>query len=280
MAKTPRLPALLVTGSTGRLGGLLQAVWAKWPEAPIRPIYAARADASDCQLHGDGPLPDLPRCDMVIALWGDTTGTATGPASNAALAHRSRAVAQACGATRVLHFSSAAVYGPGTQMSENAPPAPINPYGQSKLLMETAVAGFAEDDMRHCCLRLANTVGADSLAPALCAHGPVTLDRFADGHGPQRSYIAPGDLAHVLAALALLPETALPATLNIAAPEPVAMADLAYAAGQEIRWRTAPPSATQTVSLDTSALHALLPGLSLRRSAADMIADWHSLKGA
>ena len=283
MTKTPQSPRILVTGANGRLGRLLRAVWVKRAEAPL---FAARQAPCDIHLDADHlPLPDLPACDTVVALWGVTSGDDAALARNIALADHSRAVARACGARRVLHLSSAAIYGPGADLTEDqfpANPVSLNAYGRSKWQMEQRIATFDDPGLTHCCLRLANVVGADSLAPALTAppDHPVTLDRFADGRGPMRSYICPGDVVGVLDALAQLPPGGLPAAINIAAPDPVGMADLARAAGRDVVWRDAPAGAVQTVSLSTGRLTALLPGLTLRTSAPDMINDWTHAKGA
>lgn len=277
VTETPQKPRILVTGANGRLGGLLRNAWAGQTGLPFRQVFAARRGPADIRL-GDGAA-SLPACETVVALWGRTSGSSLELAQNADLAEAARSLARQCGAHRVIHFSSAAVYGPGQSMDETRPPAPVNAYGLAKLAMEDRIAQFPADDITHCCLRLANVVGADSLAPALAGPGPVTLDRFENGHGPLRSYICPGDLAAVLAALCALPPTSLPAVLNVAAPEPVGMDDLARAAGRDIHWRAPPASAVRTVTLNTARLAALLPGLALRKSAPEMIADWRRCRG-
>ena len=270
---------MLVTGATGRLGPLLRTAFARGVADPVTPVFAARKLPADLLLDDDDTPPDLPTCKTVLALWGQTTGDASHLAQNTQLAHRSRALAIACGARRVLHLSSAAIYGPGADMDEAHIPAPDGAYGQAKLEMENTVAGFTTDCARHTCLRLANVVGADSLSPALRSDAPVGLDRFPDGTGPLRSYISPGDLARVINALAQLPPDDLPDLLNVAAPAPISMQALALAAGKDILWQTAPDRATQAVTLSTKRLASLLPGLILHTTAAQMIADWHSLRG-
>lgn len=277
MMQSHHTETVLVTGANGRLGRFLRRAWAGAPPGGLRPLYMARSGPAELRWPpGDAPLP---RCGTVIALWGCTPGGGGDLTANAALADAARELALRCRALRVIHMSSAAVYGPGEALGEARPPAPATAYGRAKLEMEGRVAGFVGDGPVHCCLRLANVVGADSLAPALRA-GPVHLDRFADGHGPQRSCIAPGDLAAVLAALATLPAESLPATLNIAAPRPVSMAGLARAAGQDIRWRPAPAGTVQRVTLATSRARALLPKIAYRMTAAAMVGDWQALEAA
>ena len=165
-------------------------------------------------------------------------------------------------------------------MSETHDLAPLNRYASSKYLMEEAVQGFLDDHAVHCCLRLANVVGADSLAPGLSQDHPIRLDRFKNGSGPVRSYIAPNHLLRILVGLAGLPPDSIPPVLNVAAIDPVGMEDLARACHKQIEWCPAPATATQEVSLDTQALSILLPDLDLQCSADEMIADWNSVRRA
>ncbi len=269
-----RKGVIIATGAQGRLGRLICGLL----KSQRTVIATARRPPADLILQGDGPLPALPRCHAVLALWGGTSNDPAKARENIALAHRSRAVAEASGARLVIHLSSAAVYGPGLDLRETDALHPLGGYGRAKAQMEREIAGFDSDQARHVCLRLANVVGADSLAPALLGEGPVRLDRFPDGRGPLRSYIAPGDLARIVLALTdLAPET-LPAVINVAAPLPVSMAALARAAGHDITWVPAPQTAVQEVGLNTERLQALLPAQHLHRTAPDMIADWRHLR--
>lgn len=271
-------PCCLLTGANGRLGRLLRRAWPR--AGACRPIWLSRHPPSDLCWSPEAALPECPPCGAVIALWGQTTGDATELAQNVALVAQGVRLAHACGAGRVLHLSTAAIYGPGRDMHEPRSPAPINAYGVSKLEMEQAIANLPRDGLHHVTLRLANVVGADSLAPALAdPAGGVTLDRFADGRGPRRSYVAPGDLARVLAGLACLPEGDLPGILNVAAPDPVAMEDLARAAGCRVSWRTAPPGAQAEVSLNTDRLSRLLPGALRHVTPNQMVQDWQRARG-
>lgn len=254
---------------------MLRAVWAAAPPDDLDLWYQSRGDLTEgnaiCWSPGDDPAK-LPKCRTVVALWGQTGADTRALNDNITLAHHARTVALACGATRLLHLSSAAVYGPTQNARETTPLAPINPYGQSKCAMEEVVAGFQDAELHHCCLRLANVVGADSLAAGLLGNAPVTLDRFADGAGPHRSYIGALDLAAVLTALARSPAETLPAVLNLAAHEPIAMQDLIAAVGKRITWREAPETAVQEVTLDTTALQRLLPDLTPETDPTTLIA--------
>lgn len=267
----------LVTGANSRLGRFLQVAWAA--ERGLAPLWCARRPPADIVWGPGRELPEVPRCAAVVALWGRTAGEAWILAQNTDLARAAHRLARHCGAGRVIHLSSAAIYGPGTMMSETGHADPANAYGAAKLEMERTIADLPRDGLRHVILRVANVVGADSLSVALRdSHHPVTLDRFADGAGPQRSYVAPGDLARVIAALLHLPTQDLPDVLNVAAPAPVAMADLARAAGHRVVWRAAPVTAQPCVSLDTARLERLLPGVVRSIAPAQMIADWHRLE--
>jgi len=226
----------LVTGANSRLGRFLQAAWRSDPA--VTPVWCARRAPADVVWAPGQALPELPACATVIALWGPTVGDARTLAQNSELARAAQTLARGCGARRVIHLSSAAIYGPGIRLREIDDPAPANAYGAAKLDMERTIGDLPRDGLRHVILRLANVVGADSLAAALRDRTrPVTLDRFADGTGPHRSYVAPGDLARIFAALMDLPAGQLPDILNIAATHPVAMSDLVRAAGQEPVWR-------------------------------------------
>ena len=279
MTKTPHFPRILITGSNGRLGRLLRgaSLAAKPPLAQV--LFAARSGNSDIPAFDAMSIPnDLPAADMVVGLWGVTSGSRDELAQNTDLVSATNTLARLTGASRVIHMSSAGVYGPGTDLSEQSPTKPASDYGHAKLLMEANVAQQEAEEAYHCCLRLANVVGADSLAPALRANNsqPVTLTRFQDGHGPRRSYVSPGHLLEILYALALLPADQLPALLNVSASGPVEMEALARAAGKDIAWKSCTSDDHQHVTLSTHRLAALLPGVRLHKSAQDMIHDWQA----
>ena len=271
---------VLVFGAGGRLGTLLRRAWARNPPQGIAPLYYARngTRSAPSDFQWENPTAPLPAADAIIALWGVTSGNDAELAHNTHLARTSLEAARKSGARLVLHFSSSAVYGPAQNASESSPTNPANAYGRAKLLMEQAIANFPDEGLTHCCLRLANVVGADSLAPALSGTAPVTFDRFSDGRGPMRSYMAMGHLARVLAALCTTPRQSLPAILNVASPKPVEMQALAEAAGKPILWQPAPDTAIQRVTIDASQLAHLLPKIDPLTTARDMITDWQQLE--
>ncbi len=272
---------MLITGSGGRLGRLLYAARAQGVAADAEVVFQSRNAGRDVQWQPKEPIARLPECDAVVALWGATVGKAEELAVNATLVETSRQVARGLGARAVFHLSSAAIYGPGARLTEAADIAPLTPYGAAKATMERSVRCVGSGPgAADCILRLANVVGADSLAVALAGNAPVTLDRFADGHGPMRSYIGASDLLRVLCGLAHADIKTLPNALNIAAPGPVAMQDLARAAGKEVVWRPAPAEAVQEVSLDTKRMQALLPEIRPTADAKALVADLNALKDA
>lgn len=273
--KSVRVPVLnssnsqiIVTGANGQVGRLvLRAL--DLMDAP-RPVTLSRRSCADIVWIPDtGPCPPLPASDSVLALWGVTSGNDAALARNSDLARGARRIALAAGASRVIHLSSAAVYGAGLDLRESDAARPVSAYGRAKLAMERTIAGFPRrEGLSHCCLRIANVLGADSLTPALASGAPVTLDRFADGHGPLRSYISPAALAQVLLALTRLPVGHLPSCLNVASAPPLRMETLVRAAERQVAWRPAPDDALAAVTLDISALSALLPALPPDRDVA------------
>ena len=162
-------------------------------------------------------------------------------------------------------------------MTESAPLKPINPYGQAKCDMEAAVLSEA-GPCAETCVRLANVVGADSLAGPLCGLADICLDQFSDGHGPRRSYIGAVDLLRVFVGLVQRPADLLPSSLNVAAPGSIAMEDLATAAERPFHWTTAPDTAVQEVSMDVSRMRQLLPELKLSSDAKTLIAQMQQLE--
>lgn len=82
-----------------------------------------------------------------------------------------------CGVLKLVFSSTAAVYGnPVTDLiGEDHPRTPVNPYGQSKLMVETMLADYAAAyDMRSVSLRYFNAAGADEEGDIGEAHDPET----------------------------------------------------------------------------------------------------------
>lgn len=281
---------LLVLGSGGQIGSLLRRQW-----RDRRDVVWQSRNRHDTHVLDWHPRDDLtaltdrlPRARAVVALWGVVTGPADALAGNTALALRAIRIAQATGADRVLHCSSAAVYRPGPiPLSETDETAPVSPYGQAKLRMEKAILAAGTDadiPARNCIMRIGNVIGADSLSLAMAqarrSGTPVALDRFADGHGPARSFLSPGDLARILACLADCPLSDLPALVNVAAHAATRMSDIVSCAGLDLVWRTAPETAVPLVALNTTRLTGL-PGAPVTSPAPEhLLSDWPLLKDA
>lgn len=224
----------------------------------IVPVYRSDQGSKDgvCWAPGDNPEV-LPTVDGILALWGITSGDPRMLGLNAKLATEAMALGTVLGVSRVIHCSSAAVY-PASQtpLLEEQELHPPSPYGQSKLAMEQAVVGWQPGQgPEPVCLRIGNVAGADSLFGNLRPGGQAVLDRFDDGHGPERSYLAPDDLVRVL--VAVMSAAKVPPVLNAAAPVPTPMEHIARAIGCDVCWKDAPETALRRVWLDTTRLQKI-----------------------
>ena len=283
MAKNKRKRQVLVLGAGGKVGRMLARAWQKHPSDWWLPIYQTGGApfGSAIEWHPEDAPDLLPGVDAILALWGVTNSRAGDLADNTRLALRALELAGQLGAQRVLLCSSSAVYARSDKKhtERDAPAAPPTAYGQAKLNMERAVADWAArnpDGPEICILRMANVVGAESLFAALASGAPVTLDRFADGTGPARSYLTIGDLSRFVLALLDYPAPDLPPLLNVAGDHAIAMADLARAAGADIVWKAAPDKAVQRVELDTGQLSKIAGPSHSSHDADRAIADWRS----
>lgn len=275
--------ALLIGGS-GRVGRMVLKAWrdgcGPYRDEPAQ--YRARhpdmrdSDLTWDALAGTKPLRDWIalhgpiRCLVVLA--GVTPATGGEMDANVNIAAAYMQAARRLGIARVLLASSSAVYGVGRgcPMSEDDPCHPNSFYGAYKLMMEDHARRHLDEGLEVCCLRIGNVVGADALP---LGAEPLTIDCYADGRGPERSYIGPASLAHVLGQLAHHAGR-LPFVLNVAAPQPVHMDALAEAAG--LPWRPAPaPGYTpQRIVLDCSRLAALVDLRPDAGTAQRLIAEW------
>ena len=278
-------PTWLITGTSGRVGRMLMNAWRAAPPSArlLRQLRAESADrSSPTEVIWDpvaGPLPAaLPPIDCLIAYAGITPAYGADLGLNAALADATLRAAADAGIPRVLVTSSSSVYGvpeDGMAADEETPLRPVNAYGSSKAAMEEVCARWSDRGLEICCLRIGNVAGADALLlNGMAAQGaPLRIDQFADGSGPLRSYIGPATLARVTASLAARPGP-LPFAVNIGSPVPVAMADLADAAGFPWNWQIAPPTAHQKITLDTSLLQSIFSFEEGESSPAEMARQW------
>lgn len=276
MAPSPQNMKVLVLGASGKLGKMLRAVWAEQRSPLVDLVYCARQSpkrAGDVQWSPGDRTDHLPCVDAIVALWGAVPGSGHSLDSNSTLARSAIELASSLGATRVLHCSSAAVYHPnGAPLREEDDVEPPTDYGKSKRSMERLIEQLSQEPgaPSMVSMRIANVAGADSLFANMKPGGSLRLDRFADGQGPLRSYVAPDDLARAIVALVLAKDIAGP--VNIAAPAVTAMHDLALAVGCRVAWQDAPPQAIASVSLNTSKLARILP-LSDRSSDASYLVN-------
>ena len=258
----------LILGATGKVGQALAKVWPDdaglWQHRPgtAPPVIAKFPGQSfEWDILGATP-PPLPRgLTGMVVLAGVTDGTDKALERNTDLALTAIKAAQAAGIPRILVASTQAVYGTENLLVNEASSCkPTAAYGKAKRAMEIALTGLPGVT----CLRLGNVAGSDSLFRA-AQDGPVTLDRFANGHGPHRSYIGPETLAHVLTRL-LDPALTLPPVLNVASPGLVGMDAILRAAQVPFATRAAPAYALEALEMDVSKLlgFAPLPQVSAR----------------
>lgn len=303
---------LVVLGAGGRIGGLLRALWQlpetadqggdglRWQLRRATTVAGRAAENRRAgQVHILDPLADpdglvaLSRgAATVLCLAGPVPGGTSGQPDQPMSLHGDLAcaairAAAAGGVGRVLLASSAAVYGaPGlaAPFCETDALRPLIPYGRAKAEMEERARQLGQQlGVQVCALRIGNIAGFDA-----CLGGwrpGFTLDRFADGSTPRRSYIGVLTLARVLAVLAGAGD--LPEAVNIAQPGLVAMGDLLRAADLPHDLRAAPETALARVELDVSVLKdllrgagaggdPLLPALLPPVVAQDLVAQWRT----
>ena len=268
----------LVVGASGRVGRLLARAWALVGQAPTLQHRggALATDLPQVEWHPlSAALLEPGRYRAMIVLAGAVRGDL---ALNAQLAQACCAAAVQAGIGQVLLASSSAVYGVngGQACCEDTPTHPVNDYGRAKLESEAVAARWRARGLAITALRIGNVAGADALLGGMQPGEATKIDCFADGKGPERSYIGPITLADVL-------DTLLgqdpPPILNIGGPNPVAMADLAQAAGADWRYQPAPVTAYQRITLDCSLLAKHFNFTENQSDAAAMVAEWSASKG-
>lgn len=281
---------IICVGASGRVGRMVAAVWKSDNDPMDRIVLQSRdydADTNKALLRWDPMTGSDALCDWVeqhgslqamIVLAGVTPGQGQDLTLNSDIATACATAAAAARIPRVLVASSSAVYGAGdgTPFNEASMCQPVNAYGEAKIAMERACRALETPALEICCMRIGNVAGADALllnVVRMASKVPVTIDTFADGRGPVRSYIGPKSLARVLATLATQ-DTNLPPILNIAAPEPISMDALAQAAGK--RWAARPVQmpAQQSITLDTELLSKSYGFVPNESCPSQMILQW------
>ena len=197
--------------------------------------------------------------------------------------------ADAAGVQRFFYASTAGVYGvqddDAAPWREDAALRPVNDYARSKAMGEEALQTLAAQfEMSITCLRYATTGGSDLLVRnALLAtpEAPLTLDRFADGSSPERSYLGPQELAEIHRALLGRRVKPLPSVVNIAPRGAVQMHQLLDVLpdvfGRPVDWTTRPagPNAIKRSVLACDVLETVL-GHSLAHTTPQGLA--HQIK--
>ncbi len=204
-------------------------------------------------------------------------------------------------------------YGPpqNSPLGGGAPPAPINPYGFSKLVIERAFADYQRAyGLKWCALRYFNAAGADPDGEIGEAHDPEThvlplAIRAALGHGGAfrlfgedyptpdgtcvRDYVHVADLADAhVAALDYLAGGGAPAAFNLGSGEGASvrqiLAAIGRAVGRDVPLQTAPrrPGDPPALVADPARAMAAL-GWRPRLSGLDDIVRtavaWHRREG-
>jgi len=268
----------LVLGANGRIGQALQVF------APQGMCWQARGLCTQAQQapedwHICAPLKErgaLKRaafgCDQILCLAGVVPGRGKDVQDNKALALAAVEAAAEAGCRRVLLTSSAAVYGAASGLlCEDQALTPLHPYGQAKAEMEQAAQARGQDlGVEVCSLRIGNVAGFDAI---LGGWKPgFSLDHFADGQSPQRSYIGVKTLAETLQQILACSD--LPTALNLAQPGAMAMADLLRAADLPFESKPAPKSAIFDVAFDLSTLERCLGRAVPMADAKTLVAEW------
>ena len=187
---------------------------------------------------------------------------------NVTSALRARRLVASAGGRRFLYASTGSVYAPAfTANRESDPVDRASAYPLSKIHAEEALA-LAPGEVDVSVLRLFGIFGAGQharLFPRLCeairAGGPVDLfpaAAEAEDRGLRLSLCHVDDAAEVI--IALLPILGLP-RVNVAAPNPTTMYDLAVEIGRNLgctpQFRHALPARTCDLLADTSLLTGL-----------------------
>lgn len=272
-----RLPDVLITGATGRIGALLRKAWSIRPPLAFRPVWCSRTDEgrSDWVFWdmGGDELPKLDPAPQAILHLARSTGMDPDGGRDIHMAGQAQRLARLHDIP-LLIASSVAVYGSSAKIvAEQAPLRPVTPNGKTKRQLELCLT--AADKVGF--LRIGNVVGADALIGARC-EGLVLDHAQGSDRGPIRSWIGPQTLAEVLGDLLALAVsgTPLPRQLNIAQEPALAMADLADA--DQRHWRySARMAEVGSIRVDCRLLQATLGKAIAPAEATALVAEWRSL---
>lgn len=280
---------ILLVGSGGRIGRMISYNWTQMLPSGQSFIRQGRVqdwptDSSSLQWDPANGVAAL--CtwvdrfgpiDVMFILSGVVPAPGCDLSLNTTIAQTCLDGAKAAGIRRVLLSSSSAVYGAYKNLpyKETDYTKPVNAYGEAKLTMEALGRSYVTDDFEVSALRIGNVAGADALLlnrAKATADRPLLIDRFQDGSGPSRSYIGPKTLARVCQTLTTT-LSRLPAVINVAAPEPLKMEELAIAANIPWTYKPAPSTAHQNITLDCGNLTLLHEFEKKASSAGTQIAE-------
>ncbi len=220
----------------------------------------------------------------------------------------------AAGLRHIVFSSSAAVYGrpPASPVSEDAPLAPVSPYGETKRAVEAMLDAFARaGGLRYAALRYFNAAGADPEGRLGERHDPEThlvprvlrvalgLERHIEIFGADyptpdgtaiRDYVHVSDLAAAhIAALDRLAGGGEPLVVNIGAGAGHSVREVVEAyrriTGRPIAARTAPRRTGDPPELVAATERAVRElGWTPRLSDLDTVIAtawaWHAARGA
>lgn len=218
---------ILVTGATGFIGRLAVAALRARGHALVLldriPPTAPDADFHLGDVRDASRVAELVRgCDAVLHLAAAHHDFGIAPETyhdvNVTATEQLVAAMSAAGVRNIAFFSSAAVYGAtGGVRTEATPPAPVTPYGTTKLQAERVLADWAAEDPAHSVLIIRPTVvfGPGNFANMYTLIRQIERGRFAFvGSGTNRKSLAyVGNLVDAL--LARWPEPAEPGVRTI-----------------------------------------------------------------
>ncbi|MEY8882339.1 NAD-dependent epimerase/dehydratase family protein [Donghicola sp. XS_ASV15] len=263
---------VIVTGANGQVGRRILRAWSRKPPS-FSVAAVARSTGPDWQEWLVGAAPIVPRARAIVGLWGVCFGTLEETRANLTLAQEAQQLGAQTGADRVIHLSTQSVYGRNcNQATERQTPTPVNSYGQAKAEMESYLR--SAEGPRPIILRVANVIGADAISRALAGTSKVTLDRFADGKGPLRSFVGIADLADLIACAITCPLDTCPDVINVAAQTPLHMEEILKAANRPFEWRDAPENALRVATVSTDMLLQTALPTPKAATAAALYQDW------
>lgn len=267
---------VLLIGSSGRVGQLVSQSFDLISSGGVELVRQSRSGnpSSSKNLNWDpsaGPeallawIEEFGSIDVFWMLAGVTGTQSSNLSQNAEIAEYILDAALIARPNRILLASSSAVYGflSDAPYHESGECSPANLYGESKLLMEKVAESDKYADLEVSSLRIGNIAGADALvtnAKALACGECLSIDMFANGLGPLRSYIGPMRFTQVLISLSRA-TTRLPKVLNIADNSPIYMETLAKGLGYNWRYKACSNEHIQNITMDTERLDAILDDL-------------------